>query len=269
MAQTTTNYGLLKPEATDSYNHLVYDNPNMDTIDAAMKANSDAAITSATCIKSGTTHTITRANTSAPVLRFTATGDWNSGDTMIVDGVTVTPYLANGDALISKAYLINTEVLMSVTGTRATVYTNANIASNIEYSAGVTVADAITAASTAAGTEYSAGVSVADKISKMETWVPIGNAAIGASVNISGTNYKEYLVVAANTTVSPTLTQNFIFYSDQLGSNFQMTDGYAITASYTGATTITVTSAAVTLSSVYMNNAPLTTGVRIYVSGRN
>lgn len=154
MAQTTTNYGLLKPESTDSYNHLIYDNPNMDTIDAAMKANADAAITAATCIKSGTTHTITRSNTDAPVMRFTATGDWNSGDTMIIDGVTVTPYLANGDALIDKSYLINTEVLLSLSGTRATVYTNANIASNIEYSSGVTVAQAITAAATATGTSY-------------------------------------------------------------------------------------------------------------------
>lgn len=164
MAQTTTNYGLLKPESTDNYNHLVYDNPNMDTIDATMKANADAAVTTASCIKSGTTHTITRTNTDASVMRFTATGDWNTGDTMIVDGVTVTPYLPNGDALIDKAFLINTEVLMSLSGVRATVYTNANIASNIEYSAGTTVAQAIASASTAAGTEYAAGVSVEDML---------------------------------------------------------------------------------------------------------
>lgn len=124
MAQTTTNYGLLKPESTDTYNHLVYDNPNMDTIDAAMKANSDAAITTATCIKSGTTHTITRTNTSANVFKFTATGDWDSGDTMIVDGVTVTPYLVTGEALKTGAYLINTEVLIALSGTRATVFSN-------------------------------------------------------------------------------------------------------------------------------------------------
>lgn len=164
MAQTTTNYGLLKPESTDSYNHLIYDNPNMDTIDAAMKANADAAITSATCIKSGTTHTITRSNTSAAVMRFTATGDWNAGDTMIIDGVTVTPYLPNGNALIDKSFLINAEVILSLVGTKATVYTNANIASNIEYTTNVTVAQAIASASTAVGTEYSTGVSVKDKI---------------------------------------------------------------------------------------------------------
>lgn len=124
MAQTTTNYGLLKPEATDSYNHLIFDNPNMDTIDAALKANSDAAITAATCIKSGTTHTITRVNSDANVMKFTATGDWNTGDTMIIDGVTVSPYLVTGEALKTGAFLINTEVLVALSGVRATVYSN-------------------------------------------------------------------------------------------------------------------------------------------------
>ena len=149
MAQTTTNYGLLKPEATDSYNHLIYDNPNMDTIDAAMKANSDAAITTATCIKSGTTHTITRSNTSAAVMRFTATGDWNTGDTMIIDGVTVSPFLPTGEALRTGAYLINTEVIIALSGTRATVLSNQSEAgttyfddSNVSFTAN-NVEDAI------------------------------------------------------------------------------------------------------------------------------
>lgn len=124
MATTTTNYGLLKPAATDSYNHLVYDNPNMDTIDAAMKANSDAAITSATCVKTGTTHTIVRSNTDAPVFRFTATGDWNVGDTMVVDGVTVTPYLTNGESLSNGGYVINSDVLAIISGSRVTVLSN-------------------------------------------------------------------------------------------------------------------------------------------------
>ena len=133
MAQTTTNYGLLKPESTDSYNHLIYDNPNMDTIDAVMKANANAAIDTATCIKSGTTHTITRTNTSAAVFKFTATGDWITGDTMIVDGVTVTPFLVSGEALKTGAYVINTEVLVALQGTRATVYSNTTDASTVAF----------------------------------------------------------------------------------------------------------------------------------------
>lgn len=124
MATTTTNYSLLKPAGTDAYNHLIYDNPNMDTIDLVMKANADAAITSATCVKTGTTHTVVRTNTDAPVFRFTATGDWNTGDTMTVDGVTVTPYLPNGEALVDGAYVINSEVIAVVNGSRVTVYSN-------------------------------------------------------------------------------------------------------------------------------------------------
>ena len=141
MATTTTYYSLLKPAATDSYNHLVYDNPNMDTIDATMKANSDAAITSATCIKSGTTHTIVRSNTDAPVFRFTATGDWNAGDTMIVDGVTVTPYQVDGTALLNGAYIINTEVMAIISGSRVTVLSNTVSAQGVPYASGTSIAD--------------------------------------------------------------------------------------------------------------------------------
>lgn len=181
MAQTTTNYGLLKPESTDSYNHLIYDNPNMDTIDAAMKANSDAAITSATCIKSGTTHTITRSNTSAAVMRFTATGDWNTGDTMIIDGVTVSPYLMTGEALKTGAYLINSEVMIALSGTRATVLSNQSEAgttyfddTNVSFTAN-NVQTAIEELNDAANIEYAAGVSVTQKIDSLDgRYIPIG-----------------------------------------------------------------------------------------------
>ena len=121
MAQTTTNYGLYKPEATDTYNHLVYDNPNMDTIDAAMKANSDHAVDNASCIKSGTVHSVTRSNTSCPVFKFTATGDWNTGDTMNVDGTPVSVFLPNGTAPLTGCFVINTEVLAIISGSRVTL----------------------------------------------------------------------------------------------------------------------------------------------------
>ena len=173
MAQTTTNYGLLKPESTDSYNHLIYDNPNMDTIDAAMKANANAAIDTATCIKSGTTHTITRTNTSANVFKFTATGDWNNGDTMIVDGVTVTPYLVTGEALKTGAYLINTEVLIALSGSRATVFSNQSEAgstyfddTNVSFTAN-NVEDAIEELNDADNIKYNASMSVKDKIDEV------------------------------------------------------------------------------------------------------
>ena len=205
MAQTTTNYGLYKPESTDSYNHLIYDNPNMDTIDTAMKANADAAITTASCIKSGTTHTITRSNTDANVFKFTATGDWNTGDTMVVDGVTVSPYLVTGEALKTGAYLINTEVLAAISGTRVTVFSNQSEAgttyfddTNVSYTAN-NVQDAIEAASTATGTEYAAGVSVKQKIDSIiqVTNTTITTSASGAFVLPNSIDFRHVLNIVS------------------------------------------------------------------------
>ena len=125
MATYTTNYNLAKPEGTDAYNHLIYDNPNMDIIDAALKSIDDLTVSRATCVKTGTNHAVTRLNTDAVVFRFTATGDFNAGDTMTVDGVSVSVFLPNGEAANTGAYIINSEVLAAIQGTRVTLYTNA------------------------------------------------------------------------------------------------------------------------------------------------
>ena len=124
MATYTTNYNLAKPEGTDAYNHLIYDNPNMDIIDAALKSIDDLTVSRATCVKTGTNHAVTRLNTDAVVFRFTATGDFNAGDTMTVDGVSVSVFLPNGEAANTGAYIINSEVLAAIQGTRVTLYTN-------------------------------------------------------------------------------------------------------------------------------------------------
>ena len=121
MAQTTANYGLYKPESTDTYNHLVYDNPNMDTIDGVMKDNADHGVDNASCIKSGTVHSVTRSNTSCPVFKFTSTGDWITGDTMNVDGTPVSVFLPNGTAPLTGCFVINTEVLAVISGSRVTL----------------------------------------------------------------------------------------------------------------------------------------------------
>lgn len=121
MAQYTTYYNLIKPEASDPYNHLVNDNPNMDTIDTAMKNNSNHGVDTASCIKSGTVHSVTRTNTSCPVFKFTATGDWNTGDTMDVDGTPVSVFLPNGTAPLTGCFVINTEVMAVISGSRVTL----------------------------------------------------------------------------------------------------------------------------------------------------
>ena len=142
----TTNYNLNIVEGTDIVNPLTQFNPNFNTIDSAMKANSDAAVSPATCIKSGTVHTIVRSNTDAEMFVFTATGDWVIGDTMTVDGTPVTPVLPDGTALLDGSYLINAEVLASIKGSKVTIYSNkvnfpTITAEDVEYSAGVSVKD--------------------------------------------------------------------------------------------------------------------------------
>lgn len=119
----TTNYNLNIVEGTDVVNPLIQFNPNFTAIDSAMKDNADASVVRATCITSGTVHAVTYTNTDASVFRFTATGDWTTGDTMTVNGVSVSVYLPDGTAPQTGAFVINTEVLAIIQGTRVTLYT--------------------------------------------------------------------------------------------------------------------------------------------------
>ena len=128
----TTNYNLNIVEGTDVVNPLVQFNPNFTAIDTAMKANADASVSAATCVKSGTNHAVTRTNTDASVFKFTATGDWNTGDTMTVDSVPVTVYTPNGTSPLTGAYVINTDVIASINGTRVVIYTANTQASSID-----------------------------------------------------------------------------------------------------------------------------------------
>ena len=131
--QTTTNYGFNIVEGTDIVNPLTQLNPNFTTLDTDLKAVSDNTIDNATCIKTGTVHAVTRVNTDANVFRFTATGNWDTGDTMTVDGTLVSVYLPDGTAPTTGCFVINTEVVASIQGTRVTIYCNQTTASNVVY----------------------------------------------------------------------------------------------------------------------------------------
>lgn len=120
--QQTDNYELNLPEGSDLVNLLTDYNPNFETIDAEMKGNSIASIGTATELKSGTVHAITRANPDAAMFRFVATADWVAGDTVTVDTVQVTALLPNGEALGSGSYVINSNVLCCLVGTLLTVF---------------------------------------------------------------------------------------------------------------------------------------------------
>ena len=119
--QYTTHFNLNLPEGTDIVNPLVQDNPNYSAIDAAMFANKQAVIGTASEVVSGTVHAITRSNTDSDYFRFTATGNWTAGDSMSVDGTTVSVYLSDGTTPATGAYIINTEVLALLNGSRVTL----------------------------------------------------------------------------------------------------------------------------------------------------
>lgn len=118
---TTTHYGLNIVEGTDVVNPLVQQNPNYTAIDAAMYANKQGSIGSGTELTSGTVHTITRANPDSNYVRFTATSNWTAGDSMVVDSTPVSVYLSDGTTPATGAYVINTEVLILVNGSRVTL----------------------------------------------------------------------------------------------------------------------------------------------------
>lgn len=119
----TTNYELNIAEGSDRYNHLTIDNPNYEKIDTTMKENEDSAVHTATELKNGTVHAITRNKPDAPMFRFVATSDYSVGETFTVDGMQVTALLPNGSTLSTGAYHINANVLCCLVGTNMTVYT--------------------------------------------------------------------------------------------------------------------------------------------------
>lgn len=119
--QSTTNYSMNLVEGTDIVNIPVQLNPNFQTIDGAMFDNKQASIGTATEVVTGTSHAIVRNNPDSDVFRFTATGAWTAGDTMSVDGNSVTVHLSDGTVPPTGAYIIGAEVLAVINSSLVTL----------------------------------------------------------------------------------------------------------------------------------------------------
>lgn len=115
--QYTPHYNLNLPEGTDIVNPLIQDNPNYSAIDTALYNNKLRVIGTATHTKTGTNHSIVLADSDIPAFKFVATGDYATGDTFTVDGVTVTARIADGSSIPSGAFKINSTVLAILDGT--------------------------------------------------------------------------------------------------------------------------------------------------------
>lgn len=193
--QNTPNYNLNLPEGTDIVNPLVDYNPNFTIIDGAMKANADRTVGRATCIKSGTTHVVTRSNTGSNIINFTATGDWNEGDTMTIDSVVVSVFLPDGNAALGGAYLINSEVFGILNGTRFTLYSNISdlTAAKVSYtntSSGLQANNAQTAIDELASTKMNKGDIILSGPITVSKEVTAGTPATYTNVSIARSGYK-------------------------------------------------------------------------------
>ena len=122
MARTTTNYGFNISEGTDLVNPLTDIFPNFEDIDTDLKAVSDSSVTTATELKTGTVHALTRSDGDRDIIRFTATANFTAGETFTVDGVQVTALTTAGEQLTTGCYIIGSEVLCALKGTLLTFY---------------------------------------------------------------------------------------------------------------------------------------------------
>ena len=120
---TTEHYNLSQYEGSDKFNPLTVEAQNVAKIDEAMYGIQNTAIPTATELKTGTIHALTRNKPGAAMFRFVATAAWAAGDTCTVDGKQVSTLLPTGEALPSGAWVINANVLCCLIGTVLTVFT--------------------------------------------------------------------------------------------------------------------------------------------------
>ena len=124
MARKTTNYGFNISEGTDLVNPLTDIFPNFEEIDTDLKGVSDSAVGTATELLTGTVHALVRSDSDRNVFTFTATSNFEAGETFTLDGVQVTALTPDGQTLSTGCYIIGSEVLVAVKGTLMTVYVN-------------------------------------------------------------------------------------------------------------------------------------------------
>ena len=122
MARQTTNYGFNISEGTDLVNPLTDIFPNFEDIDTDLKGVSDSAVGTATELLTGTVHALVRSDSDRNVFTFTATSNFEAGETFTLDGVQVTALTPDGQTLSTGCYIIGSEVLVAVKGTLMTVY---------------------------------------------------------------------------------------------------------------------------------------------------
>lgn len=172
---TSTHYNLKLAEGTDLVNPLTVDVPNYQTIDSTMFANEQAGVGTATELKSGTIHAITRGNQNRNVFTFKSTSIFNTGDTFTVDGSNVTALYPDNSSLKDRCFIVGSEVLCLLDGSQLTVLTSYYPdADEVSYNNGTSglsatnVQGAIDALRSAENITYDSNNSVKNKIDEFK-----------------------------------------------------------------------------------------------------
>lgn len=132
MARRTTNYGWNISEGTDIVNPLTDIFPNFESQDTDLKNVSNCSIGTATELKTGTVHALTRDDSGKDVFKFTATSNFTAGDTFTVDGDQVSALTTAGEQLQTGCYIIGSEVLVLKKGTLLTMYVSSDNAVTLD-----------------------------------------------------------------------------------------------------------------------------------------
>lgn len=119
---TTPNYEFNVPVGSDIVNLLTQNNPNWSNLDTILKTISNTGVGTATELKTGTVHSLTRSDTDRKVFTFVATTNFVAGETFLLDGDQVTALTASGEQLSTGCYVIGSNVLVSVHDTLLTFY---------------------------------------------------------------------------------------------------------------------------------------------------
>ena len=202
--QNTTNYNFNLPEGTDLWNYLTQTNPNFTALDSILKGVSDATVTTATEVASGTAHAISRTLPDANVIRFTATSNWTLGDTMTIDGTPVTVVKPNGTNLQTGDYVIGAEVLGVIRATQFTVYVGGGSstmdAEDVDYDntvSGLTATDVQAAIDEEAAAINTINSNLSNLLSNLYGWNLVGSVTGINDVAIDPTEYNEFYVTQA------------------------------------------------------------------------
>lgn len=201
----TTNYNLLLAEGTDLVNYLTQTNPNFSSLDTIIKGVSDATITTATEVTVGTAHAISRTLPDANVIRFVATSNWVTGDTMTVDGVTVSALKTDGTTLKTGDYIIGATVIGVLDSTRFTVFVS---------SAAPTAAADITYDNTASGLSATDTQGAIDEICSDLTPSAINiSSAYGTISSIHAYKIGKIAIVGFTLALTSAITSNWTVYA--------------------------------------------------------